>query len=131
VLADQHHGPAVVLSGRKEPIDETPFRLAWAQQHCETVLLFDGAHTQDEAHLALAQAGTDLTIVTSAYHALRAFLTFVQVSGTTPLKLWNLPVPSSMDRLADELQKIERYQQAGHVASYERGVQYWRWRNGN
>lgn len=95
-----------------------------------------GAHTREEAELALAQRTDgehDLTIVTSAYHQLRAFLTFLKVLQERGLdrtvRLRNAPAASRMDKLAQELDKIAAYQAKGHVASFEDGLRYLQWRD--
>ena len=129
VLADTPQGPAVVLSGRHEQPDLTPSRAQLARRWCGAVVAVHGANTREEAESVLPWPGTDLTVITSAFHQLRAFLTFVQVLGGQPVRVWNLPVPGSMDRLGEEFAKIAAYQARGHVASYLEGRQYWEWRN--
>ena len=74
-----------------------------------------------------------ITIVTSAYHQLRAFLTLLAVLRTNGLerrvRIWNATVPGNMDKLQAEWDKIAEYQAKGHVASYDEGLMYLDWRD--
>lgn len=95
-----------------------------------------GAHTYHEAQLAMQclRTGDDeITIVTSAYHQVRAFLTFLRVlqqqRRAQDIRLWNAPAPSRMDKLASEWDKIRTYHERGHVASYDEGLEYLVWRD--
>ena len=126
-------GTAVVLSAWDEARTEQQdrFRHTIGHGHC---LSLHGAHTRDEAERAVAmRSGDDLTIITSAYHQPRAFLTFLKVLHDAGLarmvRLWNVPVPSRMERLAEEWHKITDYQAKGHVASLEEGLAYLDWRD--
>ena len=128
VLSDAPRGPTVVLGGRREVVDLTRYRLAYAQQRCQSIILPQGENTWEEAQNVIPQAADDLTICTSAFHQLRAFLTFLQAADYAPIRLWNLPVHSGMEQLAEELDKIEQYQSKGHCASYARAREYLAWR---
>ena len=68
-------------------------------------------------------------IVTSAYHQLRAFLTFVKVFEGTSTRLWNCSAPSAWEKFDEELRKIVQYQLKGHVASYAHGLEHLAWRD--
>lgn len=120
----------VILSGWAEPAEEQRARFAHSPGNA---ISFHGEHTRDEAERAVQlRSGSDLAIMTSAYHQPRAFLTFVKVLHDLGLdrtvRLWNAPVPSRMERLAEEWHKISEYQAKGHVASIEEGLLYLDWR---
>ena len=131
VLSEPHHcGRVVVLSGRSVNKQETLARLDWAVRQfpcCRPELVPSVRHTQDEAIVILAdhRPALPLTIVTSAYHQLRAFLTFLQVLPK-PYEhmIFNQPCPSRMDLLPAELAKIDQYGHAGYLASYETALEY-------
>lgn len=120
-------GPALVLKG---PGNQTAERLLRADQVAFTVDLAEGENTWEEARNAVRFYHRHLTLVTSAYHQLRAFLTFVKAFEGERVRIWNAPAPSSMDTFAKEIAKIEEYQVLGHVATYEDGVAYLEWRDG-
>ena len=145
VLGEQrHHGVVVVLQGHNAQPDETPGRVAFAKTLHLPWCLARGENTLAEARWAISLATPDLTIVTSADHQLRAFLTFLQAAQDADpchtVKLWNRSVfdrfsrsvDRRVDRLADELveelEKIARYQRLGHVASFAQGMDYLDWR---
>lgn len=90
-----------------------------------------GKHTREEAERVIHARIPEFTIVTSAYHQLRAFLTFVKAASDAGWKprMWNLSAPSSMERVADEMRRIAEYQAKGHVASFEEGLSYCAWRD--
>lgn len=135
-------GPLVVLKGMMEDRDETPDRLRYAEslngwKHGTLsmgwpIIIPAGRHTQEEAHSALALLvhERDIRIVTSGYHQLRAFLTFLAARWdyTTPLpRLWNCPVrPVSLVGLSAELKKIQTYQEKCHCASLAEALAYLR-----
>lgn len=138
ILSEPHHcGKIVVLSGRTINRQETLSRLDWATRSfpcCSPpVLAASVRHTQDEAIVALAdhRVAVPLTIVTSAYHQLRAFLTFLQVLPKPwDVMLYNQPCPSRMDLLPSEFEKVLKYGAQGHVASYDDALTYLDWRDG-
>lgn len=135
LVPDSSHpnGTAVVLSAWDELPQEQRQRFAYTIGHGQCISVH-GEHTRDEAERAVAmRSGEDLTIITSAYHQPRAFLTFLKVLQEQRLdrtvRLWNVPVPSRMDQLADEWHKISDYRLMGHVASPEQGLLYLDWRD--
>jgi hypothetical protein len=77
-----------------------------------------------------------VTLVVSAYHMPRAFLTTVKALADTPCRVMPLtPIArwhgspdgqlhTRAELLADELRKIEEYGAKGHVASYAEGLAY-------
>lgn len=88
-----------------------------------------GTNTRDEALNVMQDfRHHELTLVTSAYHAPRAFLTWLKVledSGKfREIRIRNSPAPSDMSKLDSELERIEKYQAKGDCASYEAGLAY-------
>ena len=82
-----------------------------------------------------------ITIVASHYHTYRAFLTFLsQQKKIKPELVMDIASVSDLDwyeetgygtrinLLEDEIDKIEEYQKKGHVASYEEGISYLKWK---
>lgn len=125
VLSGPAYGPAVVLSAKNESPEENMARYTYALERCKRVIPAQGANTYEEAVAAVAQVRAGhLTIVTSAYHQLRAFLTFVAACGDQTIHLWNLPMPSAWEKFSGELEKIALYQHKGHVASWEAGLHH-------
>lgn len=121
----------VILSGWDESPEEQHARFA---QSPPNAISFHGENTRDEGERAIAlRVGDDLAIMTSAYHQPRAFLTFVKILHDLNLdrtvRLWNCPVPSRMDRLAEEWHKTSEYQAKGDVATIEQGLAYLEWRD--
>lgn len=133
LIPDTAHGPPVVLSAWDEVAGEQARRFAAAGK-LGTPVSYDGTNTHDEAVRAIEnRSGDDLTLVTSAYHMPRAFLTFLRVLEEQHLdrqvRLWHVPVPSPMTTLAEEWHKIRDYQEKGHVATIENGLRYLHWRD--
>lgn len=134
VLGEQEErGEAVLLSGWDEPMEDWQLRTSHAID-CAVITPLIGANTHAEAQAFFAmRAPPDVTIVTSAYHQVRAFLTFLRVleeqGFARTVRLWNAAAPSRMEPLAEEWQKIAEYQAIGHVASYEAGIEYLNWRD--
>jgi CMP-N-acetylneuraminic acid synthetase len=131
LVPDQPHGPAVVLSAWDEQEAEQRTRF---QHAIGDAISLHGENTRDEAERAVTlRSGNDITIVTSAYHQPRAFLTFLKVLYDHGLertvRLWNIPAPSRMDRLAEEWHKITEYQAKGDTASVEQGLLFLDWRD--
>lgn len=118
----------LVLSARDEEPGEQEAREKRAAEIREPqiVLHLDAENTHEEAVSALkwARRDHDFVIVTSAYHQLRAFLTFVKVFEGTGVRLWNASAPSAWDKLEDETLKIAQYQAKHHVASYDEGLMH-------
>lgn len=131
LVPDPPKGTVIVLSAWDEGETEQRERFAFAQGNCISLY---GENTRDEAERAIRlRSGDDLTLMTSAYHQPRAFLTMLQVLLTQGLertvRLWNVPVPSRMHRLPEEWHKIREYQAKGDVASPEQGLLYLDWRD--
>src|SRR6267143_5387708 len=124
LVPDVSRGTAVVLSAWDEAPTEQRFRFAHSPTDC---ISLHGENTRDEAERAVAlRSGDDLTIITSAYHQPRAFLTVLKVlidqGLSRTVRLWNLPAPSPMQELAHEWRKISTYQSKGDVATVEQGL---------
>jgi len=132
-----HRGLIVPLSGWDESPAEFAARGVRASEFVGRVVPLHGPHTHAEAVQFMGERheedGADVILVTSAYHQLRVFLTFLAVLKDWGLdrtvRLWNAPAPSGMEKLALEWQKITDYQQKGHVASYDDGLVYLDWRD--
>lgn len=124
VLTDEAGvGDVIVLRGS---LEETQARFRAGRRLSSEAYLAAGNNTREEATACFQHQITDLTIVTSAYHSLRAFLTFLQVAGETGqrVRITSHPVGRDFSLLEQELQKIATYQTIGHVASYEAGLDY-------
>lgn len=129
--APQWRGTVVKLSAWSESPEEAYYRHAVSMGQTLTV---HGANTAEEAEIALDRVlpgELDLTIVTSAYHVPRAFLTFLRALQKRGLdrtvRLYVSPAPSRMDKLADEWRKIATY--TDDVATYDEGLAYLAWRD--
>lgn len=122
-------GWVVMLSAYDEPPHEDAARRTKASSFGEYSAPL--AHnTYDEARFVRScNQWSDVIIVTSAYHQLRAFLTFVKVFQGTGVRLWNAPAPSGWEKLDGELAKIAEYQARGHVATYREGRDHLAWRD--
>lgn len=135
VLIDRApNGEAIILSAWREGAEEERQRVDMAEQNFPDCTYLRGAHTHDEAQLAISgRKGNDLVIVTSAYHMPRAFLTFLQVLKDNKLertaRLWCAPAPSKMDKLSGEWGKIAAYIAKGHCARFDEGLDYLAWRD--
>lgn len=128
----KRQGTAVILSAWDEQGEDRPrFRMA---AEFPNAISLHGENTRDEAERAIrTRSGNDMTIVTSAYHTPRAFLTFVKVLHDEGLhrtvRLWLAPVESGWANLASEWRKITEYQAKGDVASIQLGLEYLTWRD--
>lgn len=134
---DLIHIPVIVLSGRNERgRDETPERVDFARavSLLREPQIAVGGNTWEEAVNAMPALNGQVTIVTHAYHGLRAFLTWLraaQVLGKDrTLRIYTLCAPSLAARLPREYEKIDSYQENGTCASYADGVAYVEWRDG-
>jgi N-acylneuraminate cytidylyltransferase len=132
LVPDTPRGQNIVLSAWDEAATEQRERFGYLPGLAAVSV--HGDNTRDEAERAIRlRSGDDLTILTSAYHTPRAFLTFLQVLTEQGLertvRLWNVPVPSSMGRLSEEWHRITEYQAKGDVASPEQGLLYLDWRD--
>ena len=133
--AEPPKGLIVVLSAWGEDAQETKARHTKAHQLAERLRadmwmpLAGNTHEEAQGTLRAAVFSDNIIIVTSAYHQLRAFLTFIKVFEETTIRLWNAPAPSAWDKLEGELQKIAAYQAKGYVASYAEGLAHLAWRD--
>lgn len=89
-------------------------------------------NTKEEAErfvaLAAEHGWSTLLIVTSPHHQYRAFLTLLRAMRRAD-KEYTLvpataPIPLRQDLLAQEFERIERYQIQGDAASFEEGIDY-------
>ncbi len=132
LVPDEPRGTSVILSAWDEPPNDQ--RLRFAMSPSDAISL-QGRNTRIECEQALAlRSGDDLTLITSAYHQPRAFLTMVKVlldqGLARTVRVWNRPAPSPMQRLAEEWHKTLEYQAKGDVATAEQGLLYLDWRDG-
>lgn len=100
------------------------------------VLLGGCMNTSDQALAVVTQAcimnHPGVTIITSPYHQLRAFLTFLKVIQRWPRMYENVRIENSTagylplhkEDLERELGKIKRYIDKGDVATIEEGLEY-------
>jgi len=134
VLGEQiRRGIPVLLSGWGEPEIDRNLRREHVGLEREFHVPLSGAHTYDEAKLFLSPDIRECSIITSAYHQVRAFLTFLRVIQEQQrdrlVRIWNAPAPSRMEPMREEWNKISDYQNRGHVATYEDGLTYLDWRD--
>jgi len=102
-------------------------------------------HTREQAveviKMALDNNWKKLILVATHEHQYRAYLTFLkEVLDKYPtLLLYNAPVRNlpwfsenpwgrRFDRLQQEFDRIERYSQMGHLATYKEAIDYQRWK---
>lgn len=115
----------------------------------KTALHFEetGSNTLEEARRAMELAKEKgwhtVLIVTSPHHQYRTFLTFLKAMHDAGLELllinavaplpWDEPTEWGTRRsfLPQEFDRIQRYQEKGHVASYEKGIAYLQRKSGN
>lgn len=99
-----------------------------------------GSNTLEEARRAMELAQEKrwktILIVTSPHHQYRTFLTFLKAMRGAELELslvnavaplaWDEQMPWGTRRnlLAQEFDRIEKYREKGHIASYEEGIAY-------
>lgn|GEM_PF-6419197 len=131
LVPDEARGTCVILSAWDEPPQDQRLRFATSPSDC---ISLHGENTRDECERALAlRSGNDVTIITSAYHQPRAFLTMVKVlinhGLARTVRVWNRPAPSPMHRLSEEAHKIADYAAKGDVATPEQGLLYLDWRD--
>lgn len=130
--AAQWRGWVVRLSAWSESPEEAYYRNTTVVSG--SIIDVRGEHTAREADIALSSlvpGDYDMTVVTSAYHQPRAFLTFLRALQKRGLdrkvRLYNAPAPSRMDKLSDEWRKIAQYTE--DVATYDEGLAYLNWRD--
>ena len=116
----------------------------------EAAFLFEetSTHTRAEADRAMELAKENnwksVIIVTSPHHKYRAYLTFLQAMKDAALDLvlniseasglsWFSPNPwgKRADLLEREFERIQKYQEMGHVASFAKGIEYLEWKEQN
>jgi uncharacterized SAM-binding protein YcdF (DUF218 family) len=141
VLSGGRHEPprwqgAQALAGKLYTLGVAPARV---------LIDDDSQNTRQQAvnviEMAEARGWKRILLVASAYHAPRAFLTFLQVLGEDDrcereesIQLVNVPAtapwwgspegmgPTRLELLAFEQEKIQEYSERGHVASYVDGL---------
>lgn len=94
-------------------------------QHTELLCMTWGGNTLHEAQqLAEVTLAKRVLLVTSRFHAPRAFLTYLRAMKDVEVYVtWYQPSPVDELMLQEELGKINDYQRKGHVATYEEGLQ--------
>lgn len=136
VSGGRHHAPDIL--GAEWASDW----LVGKSVHPERVIVeAQSQNTHEQAAHVLELADTrdwhNLLLVASAYHLPRAFLTFVKALADPPtIRLipaaawapWT-GTPAGVDRARAELVLVEyvktqEYQQVGHCASYDKGLEY-------
>lgn len=102
-------------------------------------------HTKAQANEVLTIANEfnwkKLILVASPDHQYRAYLTFLRniLDDGCKIILLNFPTMNSnwfvdqgwktqFDRLDQEFERIEKYSQMGHLASYEEAIEYQQWK---
>ena len=101
-------------------------------------------HTQDQAvevmKLVRERKWNKIILVASAFHQLRAFLTFLKVRGEFPVAIYNAPVENlswfenthwgdnRLRLLEKELEKIAEYSKKGHLATFKEGLEHQQWK---
>src|SRR3989344_4729799 len=112
------------------------------------LVIREGASTKEEAGLVIDMAQKEgwgrIIIVTSPYHQLRAFLTYLKTvdDRKASLKIMNSaarglpwfeanPWGRRFDLLSVEKKKIEKYVVEGDIATFGRLIEYYRQHDGN
>ncbi|WP_276359579.1 YdcF family protein [Daejeonella sp. H1SJ63] len=91
--------------------------------------------------LAIQNRWTKLILVATHEHQYRAYLTFLRevIDSGTNIVLYNAPVRNlgwfsetgwglRFDRLEKEFDRIERYSDLGHLATFEEVIEYQKWK---
>jgi hypothetical protein len=140
VLSGGSHNPPYAVDAEHllGPMLEKGVKPGWLR------LETDSTNTYEQATALTAMAKSErwrrVLLVTSAYHMPRAFLTFVAAMEDAGMEdtlhvccvpvsqfWWERPAGlavTRLDLLAAEAEKIQRYGELGHVASYEAGLAY-------
>ncbi|MBR5043665.1 MAG: YdcF family protein [Bacteroidales bacterium] len=102
-------------------------------------------HTREQAleviNMAMENGWTKLALVASHEHQYRAYLTFLRVVLDTGsgIILYNSPVRNlnwfvdsgwgmRFERLAAEIERIEKYSELGHLATADEVIEYQKWK---
>lgn len=112
--------------------------------HClyhENVSLHTKQQGDEIMNLCRGNGWDSIILVASHYHQYRAYLTFLKSMFDSGLKLliYNSPVRNlkwfSDERwgnrftlLQNEFERIKKYRQAGHLATYEEAIEYQKWK---
>ncbi|MFA6279123.1 MAG: YdcF family protein [Candidatus Paceibacterota bacterium] len=152
-LFHKGYAPVIVLVGKADDLayGSVPSRELKAELHALKVpkeaVIFEetAAHTRAEAERSLTLAKENdwksLLIVSSPHHQYRAFLTFLKAMRDAGMSLilhnaparelpWFLRNPwgRRSDLLTQEFERIARYQEMAHVASFADGILYLEWK---
>lgn len=120
----------VVLSAYAEALEEQQKRVAFANRLPAKLRLHPlGLHTYREACWAIdsRQDQTDLVVVTSGYHAERAFLSFVQAlldRGLEHVVRVRVVAADNSPTTNAERERIVRYRRKGHCATQAEADEY-------
>lgn len=147
--------PLVVLSGGIEKVDYHSIPSRKMLPHLVALGVPEGTieleeksmHTRDQAveitRIAEERGWKTIIIVASHYHQYRAYLTFLkrlQEEGLDrQIMLINAPTRDlpwfskdqqgrRIDLLEGEFERIEKYREMGHIASYESALEYQEWK---
>lgn len=112
--------------------------------HClyhENVSLHTKQQGDEIMNLCRERGWNSIILVASHYHQYRAYLTFLKSMFDSGLKLliYNSPVRNlkwfSDERwgnrftlLQNEFERIKKYRQAGHLATYQEAIEYQKWK---
>lgn len=114
------------------------------------ILELDSRNTREQAEQVVKICKKynwgSIILVASHYHQFRAFMTFLKVVIEEKLEndliIYNAPVNElnwfeddgwgkRIDLLKNEFDKINLYQDLGHIASFEEAIKYFEWREQN
>lgn len=146
-------GKKIVFSGaivQKEygsfPFEEVkPFILGAGVPEEDIIHEDKSQHTQQQAvevvKMAIQKGWKSLSLVASAEHQYRAYLTFLRqvIDSKSGIVLYNAPARNlgwfidsgwgrRIDRLKAEMERIEKYGTFGHLASVQEVVDYQEWK---
>jgi uncharacterized SAM-binding protein YcdF (DUF218 family) len=112
----------------------------------EAVMLeSDSKNTREQATSVLALAAqngwTKIILVASHYHQYRAYLTFLKAMAESgkKIQIFNSPVRdlawfraeiwgARIDLLENEFERMKKYRETGHIASFEEALDYQLWK---
>ena len=128
------------------PYEEVdPFILGQGVPEKDLIHESKSQHTREQAieviNMAMENGWKKLALVASHEHQYRAYLTFLRVVLDTKsgILLYNAPVRNlnwfvnsgwgmRFDRLAAEIERIEKYSALGHLATAQEVVEYQKWK---
>lgn len=128
------------------PYEEVaPFILGQGVPEKDLIHESKSQHTREQAieviNMAMENRWKKLALVASHEHQYRAYLTFLRVVLDTKsgILLYNAPVRNlnwfvnsgwgmRFDRLAAEIERIEKYSALGHLATAQEVVEYQKWK---